>query len=111
MQRLLLLTLLLCLAHVVRGVVMPGAPPHARIALGSGVASHPVLAPLCHAAERAAAESTGIGGESSGQGRPEWGTWCDTDLYDVWAGPHSLTTAGPTSGRPPAESRPRRAFT
>lgn len=83
MQRLLLLTLLLCLAHVVRGVVMPGAPPHARIALGSGVASHPVLAPLCHAAERAAAESTGIGGESSGQGRPEWGTWCDTDLYDV----------------------------
>ena len=33
------------------------------------------------AAERAVSESDGSGGESSGSGRPEWGTWCDEELF------------------------------
>ena len=41
----------------------------------------PVLDPLAEAAERAVSDSTGAGEESSGTGRPEWGTWCDTDLF------------------------------
>lgn len=43
--------------------------------------THPVLGPLAEAAERAVSDSTGAGEESSGTGRPEWGTWCDTELF------------------------------
>jgi len=68
----------------------PVAPAHAggRVRLlRSGVANArvdtagstpglpPVLDALCDALQRAAVESTGAGGESSGSGRPEWGTW------------------------------------
>ena len=42
---------------------------------------HPALGPLVSAAGRAVSESTGAGEESSGSGRPEWGTWCDSDLF------------------------------
>ena len=41
-----------------------------------------ILGPLAAAAEKAAVQSTGKGTESSGTGRPEWGTWCDTDLFN-----------------------------
>ena len=37
---------------------------------------------VSQSAARATTESTGAGGESSGSGRPEWGTWCDTDLFE-----------------------------
>ena len=47
----------------------------------AAVANHDILGPLAAAATRAVEESTGKGGESSGQGRPEWGTWCDEDLF------------------------------
>mmetsp|Transcript_10094 Transcript_10094/g.31888 ORF Transcript_10094/g.31888 Transcript_10094/m.31888 type:complete len:178 (+) Transcript_10094:25-558(+) len=52
-------------------------PNNAADASGAGP---PVLDALCAAATRAVVESTGEGGESSGSGRPEWGTWCDKDL-------------------------------
>ena len=42
---------------------------------------HPVLDRLAAAAETAVSDSTGAGEESSGTGRPEWGTWCDTELF------------------------------
>ena len=42
-----------------------------------------VLRVLCEAVERAVLQSSGEGGESSGSGRPEWGTWCDTDLFNT----------------------------
>ena len=41
----------------------------------------PVLDPLADAAEKAVTDSTGVGEESSGSGRPEWGTWCDSELF------------------------------
>ena len=41
----------------------------------------PVLDPLAEAAEKAVTDSTGAGEESSGSGRPEWGTWCDSELF------------------------------
>ena len=43
--------------------------------------TRPVLDPLAEAAERAVSDSTGAGEESSGTGRPEWGTWCDAELF------------------------------
>ena len=43
---------------------------------------HKVLGPLAEAALRAVRDSTGKGEESSGSGRPEWGTWCDADLFE-----------------------------
>ena len=49
--------------------------------VASASASHPILGPLVTAATRAVEESTGAGGESSGSGRPEWGTWCDEVLF------------------------------
>ena len=49
--------------------------------LGS-LKSNVILGPLADAARRAAELSTGKGTESSGTGRPEWGTWCDTELFD-----------------------------
>jgi hypothetical protein len=45
--------------------------------------SHATLGPLVTATARLVRESTGKGGESSGSGRPEWGTWADTDLFDA----------------------------
>ena len=50
--------------------------------IGMGLESNAILGPLADAAEKAAELSTGKGTESSGTGRPEWGTWCDTDLFD-----------------------------
>ena len=47
----------------------------------AAVAEHSVLGPLCEATEAACVRSTGQGMESSGSGRPEWGTWCDTELF------------------------------
>ena len=41
----------------------------------------PVLERVALAAKKAVEESTGEGTESSGQGRYEWGTWCDTALF------------------------------
>jgi len=52
-----------------------------RTAVLADVAAHPVLGPVAATAERAVTDSTGAGGESSGSGRPEWGTWCDEELF------------------------------
>ena len=46
------------------------------------LSNNAILGPLVSAAAKAAVESTGKGGESSGSGRVEWGTWCDTDLFN-----------------------------
>lgn len=51
--------------------------------LPPALASHPLLGPLAAAAACAVEESTGKGEESSGSGRVEWGTWCDTDKFDA----------------------------
>ena len=42
---------------------------------------NPALDEICERATAAVTLSTGKGMESSGSGRPEWGTWCDTDLF------------------------------
>ena len=49
--------------------------PVACAATAAPAAAHPVLGPLCNAAEVACVASTGKGMESSGSGRAEWGTW------------------------------------
>ena len=41
-----------------------------------------VLQAVAIAAKNAVTLSTGEGTESSGQGRYEWGTWCNTDLFE-----------------------------
>ena len=54
----------------------------AALQLTPPLRDHRVLGPVFAAAERAVTESTGTG-ESSGTGRPEWGTWCDSNLFQV----------------------------
>jgi len=57
-------------------------PLLATAAATTALDDHPVLGPLAAAAAKACEDSTGAGTESSGTGRPEWGTWCDTDLFE-----------------------------
>lgn len=46
------------------------------------LAPPPVLGALFAAVQHASEDSSGEGGESSGIGRPEWGTWCDKQLFN-----------------------------
>lgn len=60
------------------------APSHRRASLLCSVDStHAAFGPVVRAARAAIEECTGMGTESSGSGRIEWGTWLDADLR--WA--------------------------
>lgn len=67
--------------HCVADASAPTSPSDVAPASPLDVAPPPVLSALFAAVQRAAAESSGVGGESSGSGRPEWGTWCDKELF------------------------------
>ena len=94
MALLRLCSLLLLLTGI--AAIVPGRPPtttlrhtHHRAALLIASAAtteptatgNPALDDICERADAAVTLSTGAGMESSGSGRPEWGTWCDTDLF------------------------------
>ena len=67
------------------GLLVPRLPLSRRACLRCkdpvAALPRPVLDPLAEAAEKAVTDSTGAGEESSGSGRPEWGTWCDSELF------------------------------
>ena len=79
----LLSALLLLVAP--HGLLVPRLPLSRRACLRCkdpvAALPRPVLDPLAEAAEKAVTDSTGAGEESSGSGRPEWGTWCDSELF------------------------------